>query len=426
MKHSLTLVTVLLLARLAALHAADLKPNIIFILADDLGYGDLSCYGQKIVPTPNLDRMASEGIRFTQAYAGNNCCAPSRCAFLTGLHSGHGTIRDNGGSLTEKDVTIAAILRKAGYATGHFGKWHQGSIGGPGDPLAQGFDHTYGINPASGGSETHFSTTLYRNGKPETIAANQNGQRGAFGDDLFVADAKRFVREHREKPFFIYLALRTPHKTLEAPADEMKALEGKFQETAFGGDGQTGAVRTPRAARAAMITHLDKNVLQMLALLKELQLERRTLVIFTSDNGPAKAGGADPAFFGSAAGLRGLKFSMYEGGIRIPMIAWWPGTVPAGLTCNVPCAFWDFMATFAEIAGAACPKTDGISILPLLRGNFSAQMPHEYFYWERAGEQAARVEDWKVVFNVPGNKKIIREEFSMIYTSHKCIIYHVF
>ena len=380
------------------------RPNIIFVLTDDLGYGDLGCYGQKIVPTPNLDRMAAEGIRFTQAYAGNNCCAPSRCALMTGLHSGHGTVRNNGGSLNENDVTVAAVLRKAGYATGAFGKWHLGAIGSPGDPLAQGFDLSYGINPSSGGSETHFSTTLYRNGKPEVIEANRNGARGAYGDDLFLAEALRFIREHREKSFFVYLALRAPHKALEAPEEDMKQFRGKFQETPFKGDSQIGGCPAPRAARAAMIAHLDRMLPQLFSLLRELQLERNTLVIFTSDNGPAKAGGADPEFFGSAGGLRGLKFSMYEGGIRIPMIAWWPGTVPAGVTCDLPCAFWDFMPTFAELAGAACPKTDGICILPMLKGDFSGQKPHDYLYWERAGEQAARAGQWKGIHTVKTEK----------------------
>ncbi len=371
------------------------RPNIVFVLADDLGYGDLGCYGQKIVATPNLDRIASEGTRFTQAYAGNNCCAPSRCAFLTGLHSGHGAVRNNGGSLGASDVTIAAVLRKGGYATGAFGKWHLGAIGSPGAPTAQGFDYSFGINPASGGSETHFSTTVYRNGKPEPVAANQNGRQGVYGDDLFMAESLRFIREHHEPPFFVYLALRTPHKTLEAPEEDMKEFLGKFKETPFKGDSQTGPVRAPRAARAAMITHLDRLMPQLFSTLRELKLETNTLVIFTSDNGPAKAGGADPEFFGSAGSLRGLKFSMYEGGIRVPLIAWWPGTVPAGVTCEAPLAFWDFMPTFTEMAGVVCPKTDGLSILPTLKGDLAAQQRHDFFYWERAGEQAVRAEDWK-------------------------------
>jgi arylsulfatase A len=372
-------------------------PNIVLILADDLGYGDLGCYGQKIVPTPNLDRMASEGMRFTQAYAGNNCCAPSRCALLTGLHSGHATVRDNGGSLDEKDLTIAAVLHEAGYATAAFGKWHLGAIGSSGDPQAQGFDLFYGINPKSGGSETHFSTTLYRNGEAEVVEANRNGARGAFGDDLFVAEALRFIGEHRAGPFFVYLALRTPHKALEAPEEAMAKFRGKFEETPFGGDSQVGSCPAPRAARAAMIFHLDDLVSRVRSSLQELQLDSNTLVLFASDNGPASAGGSDPEFFASAGNLRGLKFSMHEGGIRIPMIAWWPGTVPAAATCDVPCAFWDLMPTFAEMAGAACPKTDGISLMPALKGDFAHQERHDLLYWERAGKQAARAGDWKAI-----------------------------
>jgi arylsulfatase len=381
----------------AAQAEAATRPNIVLVLADDLGYGDLECYGQKIVPTPNLDRMASEGMRFTQAYAGNNCCAPSRCALLTGLHSGHATVRDNGGSLGEKDVTIAAVLHDAGYATAAFGKWHLGAIGSAGDPQAQGFDLFYGINPKSGGSETHFSTTLYRNGKAEVVEANGNGARGAFGDDLFVAEAVRFIREHRAGPFFVYLALRTPHKALEAPEEAMAKFRGKFEETPFGGDSQVGGCPTPRAARAAMISHLDDLVSQVCSSLKELQLDRNTLLLFASDNGPASAGGSDPKFFASAGNLRGLKFSMYEGGIRIPMIALWPGTVPAETTCDVPCAFWDLMPTFAEMAGTACPKTDGISLVPSLKGDFAHQERHDLLYWERAGQQAARAGDSKAI-----------------------------
>ena len=396
MKYSLLCTLVALMLGAAQAHAAS-RPNIVVILMDDLGYGDLGCYGQKIVPTPNIDRMAAQGMRFTQAYAGNNCCAPSRCSLLTGLHSGHATVRDNGGSLGEKDRTIAAVLRKAGYATAALGKWHLGGIGSAGDPQRQGFDVFYGLDPKSGGSETHFNTTLYRNGKPEMIEANRNGARGAFGDDLFVAEALGFIREHRATPFFIYLALRTPHKALEAPEDAMKRFRGKFPETPFAGDGQVEGCPTPRAARAAMISHLDGLVPQVCSLLKELQLDRNTLVLFTSDNGPARAGGADPEFFASAGSLRGLKFSMYEGGIRIPMIAWWPGTVPAGTICELPCALWDFMPTFAEMATVECPKTDGLSLLPALKGDLSGQKRHDLLYWERAGKQAARAGDMKAI-----------------------------
>jgi arylsulfatase len=197
------------------------------------------------------------------------------------------------------------------------------------------------------------------------------------------------------------LALRTPHKALEAPEDVMEKFRGKFDETPFSGDGQVGPCEAPRAARAAMISHLDDLIPQLCSVLKELQLGRNTLVLFTSDNGPANAGGSDPRFFASADGLRGLKFSMYEGGIRIPMIAWWPGTVPSGTTCDLPCAFWDFMPTFAEMAGAACPKTDGISLLAALKGDSSSQRQHDLLYWERAGKQAARARQWKAILTAP-------------------------
>jgi arylsulfatase A len=372
-------------------------PNIVFILMDDLGYGDIGCYGQKIVPTPNLDRMAAEGMRFTDAYAGSCCCAPSRCSFNTGLHAGHMTVRNNGGSLDTADMTIATLLKKAGYATGGFGKWHLGRAGSEGDPNAKGFDLFFGLEPGSGGSLGHFNETLYRNGKQKTIQANLHGAHGAYGDDLYLSEALQLMRENRAKPFFIYLALRVVHKALEAPDEDMQQFVGKFKETPFDGDGQVGPCPTPRAARAAMIAHMDRKLALVFSTLRELGLERNTLVLFTSDNGPATAGGADPDFFGSAGGLRGYKFSMYEGGIREPLIAWWPGTVPAGSTCALPCAFCDFMPTFAELSGVDCPQTDGISIVPSLKGNLASQNRHEYFYWERSGVQAVRAGDWKAV-----------------------------
>jgi arylsulfatase A-like enzyme len=384
----------------AAMAAEIHKPNIVFILADDLGYGDLGCYGQKIVPTPNLDRMAAEGTRFTQAYAGSSCCGPSRCSLMTGLHPGHMTVRDNGGSLTEQDTTVATVLKRAGYATGAFGKWHLGGAGRPGDPNAQGFDVFYGIDPKDGGSSTHFSQALFRNGQRETVAANRDDRQGAFGDDLFLDEALAFLRAHRQQPFFVYLAFRVPHKALEAPAEDMQRFEGKFQERSFAGDGQVGPCPQPRAARAAMIAHLDRKIPEIFQTLRELDLDHKTLVIFTSDNGPATAGGSDPAFFGSSGGLRGTKFSFYEGGIREPFLARWPGVVPAGRTCDLPFAFWDMLPTLADLAGADVPTTDGLSIAPALRGDMPSQPRHDFLYWERAGQQAVRADRWKAIHTV--------------------------
>ena len=375
-------------------------PNIVLILADDLGYGDLGCYGQKLVPTPNLDRMAAEGTRFTHAYAGSSCCGPSRCSLMTGLHGGHMTVRDNGGSLSEKDTTVAAVLNRAGYATGAFGKWHLGGAGRPGAPNAQGFETFFGIDPADGGSSTHFLPTLYRNGKPETVAANRDGRQGAFGDDLFLDEALAFIRKQHRQPFFVYLAFRVPHKALEAPPEDLQRFAGQFAEQSFPGDGQVGPCPQPKAARAAMIAHLDRKLPEVLQTLRELELDRQTLVIFTSDNGPATAGGSDPAFFGSSGGLRGTKFTFYEGGIREPFLAWWPGVIPAGRTCDLPVAFCDLLPTFAQLAGTECPPTDGLSIAPALRGDMQAQPRHEYLYWERAGQQAVRTGSWKAIHHV--------------------------
>lgn len=381
------------------------RPNIIYILADDLGYGDLGCYGQQKALTPSLDRMATEGLRFTDHYAGAPLCAPSRCVLLTGKHTGHARIRDNAGAarntLAAEDTTVAEVLKAAGYATACIGKWGQGKFGTTGDPAKRGFEHFFGYVD-QGDAHFYYPAKLQRDGKDVAIEANADGKQGAYAHDLFTQDALRYIGEKRDRPFFLFLAYTIPHAELLVPEDSLKPYAGKWEEKPFK-KGHYGAQPQPRAARAAMITCLDRDVGLLLEKLKSLGLDQNTLVIFTSDNGPAVAGGADPAFFKSTGPLKGLKFGLNEGGIRVPMIARWPGMIAKGKTTNVPSAFWDILPTFAELAGAKTPAgLDGVSILPTLLGQPDGQKAREYLYWEYNGFQAVRFGQHKALRKFPG------------------------
>ena len=390
--------------------AAPPRPNVIFILADDLGYGDVGCYGQRKIRTPHIDRLAAEGLRFTQAYAGAPVCAPSRCVLLTGLHTGHSHVRDNGELPTEGQrpipattVTVGEILKTAGYRTGVVGKWGLGGPGTEGEPNRQGFDHWFGYLCQR---EAHrfYPQHLWRDGEKVIVEGNAAGRRGQYSHDLIADEALRFVRDSAatEAPFFLYFAPTIPHVDLDVPDDSMAPYFGQWGEKPFPGN-HYRAHPTPRAAYAGMISRLDRDVGRIMALLKELKIDERTLVIFSSDNGPSYAGGADAAFFNSAGPLRGLKGSLYEGGIRVPLIARWPGRVRAGTKSDHACAFWDVLPTLAEVAGAALPddlRIDGISFAPTLLGNAERQKPHDWMYWEspaRQGLQAVRMGDWKGV-----------------------------
>jgi arylsulfatase A len=383
-------------------------PNILLIQADDLGYGDLSAFGQKHFQTPALDRLAREGIRFNQYYAGSTVCAPSRTALLTGLHTGHTSIRGNrqAVALGASDVTIATLLRQAGYRTAVIGKWGLGNPGSTGQPDRQGFEYSFAFL-----THTHahrqYTDHIWRNAERVALDVDHD-----YANDLFTREAAAFIERADPRPFFLYLNYTVPHAELRVPEDSLKQFRGRFPEKPFtnlradqtttGSDDVSMGYRsqpTPRAAFAAMIVRMDRDIGTLSQLLKARGLDRRTLVLFVSDNGPHQEGGADPVFFKSSGGLRGIKRDLYEGGIRVPMIARWTGTIPAGRTSELAWAHWDMLPTLAEIAGATIPAgLDGLSMARALRGQ--AQSTHEFFYWEfheRGFQQAVRMGDWKAV-----------------------------
>ncbi|MCK4294032.1 MAG: arylsulfatase [Planctomycetes bacterium] len=401
--------------------AAKARPNIVYILADDLGYAEVGCYGQKKIRTPNIDKLAAEGMKFTQHYSGNPVCAPSRCTLMTGLHTGHAQVRGNkqvGGAegwklgsttggqwpLTEGTVTVAKVLKNAGYTTGAFGKWGLGRVGTTGDPNKQGFDRFYGYI-CQRQAHTFYPNHLWSDGEVECIEANKGGKEGVYSHDLIAEQALKFVRDNKDRPFFLYVPFTIPHVALQVPEDSLDEYKGKWPDPPY--DGKKGYIphKYPRACYAGMVTRMDKDVGRIMSLLKELGLDDNTLVIFTSDNGPTYAGGADSAFFESAGPLRGLKGSVYEGGIRVPFIARWPGKVrPGSLTDHVS-AFWDFLPTACEIVGAESPADiDGISYLPALLGKRRKQKKHDVMYWELGGRQGIRMGNWKAVRTRPGRK----------------------
>jgi arylsulfatase A-like enzyme len=383
------------------------RPNVLLIQADDLGYGDLSANGQTRFRTPNIDRLAAEGIRFTSYYSGSTVCAPSRAALLTGQHTGHVWIRGNGEiALRPEDVTVAEVLRGAGYRTAAIGKWGMGPEDTTGRPDQQGFDYSYGFLDHRH-AHRQFTDHLYRNGSRVPVHPDD------YVNDLFTGEALEYIGRSDDRPFFVYLNYTVPHAELRVPEDALAPWRGVLPEarpfTNLAADGrQVGhagpslgyrSQPTPHAAFAAMITRMDRDVGRLLDRLRELGLDRRTLVLFTSDNGPHQEGGADPAFFRSSGPLRGIKRDLYEGGIRVPMIARWTGTTPAGRASDLPWAHWDLMPTLAELAGSKPPSgIDGVSMLRALQGR--PQPTHDFFYWEfheRGFQQAVRMGDWKAV-----------------------------
>ncbi len=390
------------------------KPNIVYIIADDLGYAEVGCYGQKKIKTPNIDKLATQGMKFTQHYSGNPVCAPSRCVLMTGKHSGHAQVRANkqvGGAegwklgstiggqwpLKAGTVTVAKILKDAGYTTGAFGKWGLGRVGTTGDPNKQGFDHFFGYI-CQRQAHTYYPNHLWRDGKVEWIDANRDGKEGAYSHDLIAAEALNFVKANKDRPFFLYVPFTIPHVALQVPEDSLAEYKGKWPDPPYTGDKGYFPHPNPRACYAAMVTRMDRDVGRIMSLLKELNLEDNTIVMFTSDNGPTFNGGSDSAFFESARPLRGLKGSVYEGGIRVPFIVRWPGKIRAGSTSDHICAFWDFLPTCCQLLGVDAPADiDGISILPTLLGQQSKQKKHEYLYWELRGQQGVRMGKWKAV-----------------------------
>jgi arylsulfatase len=397
------------------------KPNIVFILADDLGYAEVGCYGQKKIKTPNIDRLAKEGMKFTQHYSGNPVCAPSRCTLMTGLHTGHAQVRNNkqiGGSegwklgstiggqwpLEEGTVTVGKILQDAGYVTGAFGKWGLGTVGGSGDPQKQGFDHFYGYI-CQRQAHTYYPNHLWKDGRVQKIEANEGGKEQVYSHDLIAREALNFIKANKDRPFFCYVPFTIPHVAIQVPQDSLSQYEGKWPDPAYDGSKGYFPHPSPRAGYAAMVTRMDRDIGRIMALLKKSGLEENTLVIFTSDNGPTFNGGSDSAFFESAGPLRGLKVSVYEGGIRVPFIARWPGKIKPGSQSDHISAFWDFLPTCAELTGVDAPgDIDGISMLPALLGKQSLQKQHDYLYWELRGQQAIRMADFKAVRKKPGRK----------------------
>ncbi len=409
------------------------KPNIIYILADDLGVGELGCYGQQKIRTPNIDRIAAEGMRFTAHYSGSPVCAPSRCTLLTGMHTGHAYIRDNDEMESRGDVwhdlslegqrplkagttTVGHVLQGAGYKTACIGKWGLGGPGSTGEPNRMGFDHFYGYL-CQRIAHNHYPSYLWRNREklplkntyvypheklpagldPNDVKSYAKYIGTEFSADLMADEALGFIEANKAQPFFLYLAFTIPHMALQVPEDSLAEYLGTFPETPYLGQKDYLPHRAPRAAYAAMITRMDRHIGRVMQRVKDLGLDNDTVIMFSSDNGPTFNGGTDSTFFESASGLRGLKQDVYEGGMRVPLVARWPGHIPKGQTSAHPSAFWDMMPTFAELAGVASPKTDGVSFVPSLLGRPAAQTPRDYMYWEFQGRQAVRMKNWKAV-----------------------------
>ena len=381
----------------APLPAATPPPNLIFILSDDLAQGDLGVYGQRLIRTPRLDRMAREGTRYTQAYSGTTVCAPSRASLLTGLHTGHAPIRGNWELQPEGQLplpaetpTVAEVLRRAGYATAAMGKWGMGMFDTSGSPLRKGFDHFFGYN-CQRHAHSYFPTYLYRDDRRFELPGNTGtGVGPVYAQDLIQENVLRWVRAQRDRPFFLYYAITLPHSRFE-----INDL----------GDYAREPWTDQQKAYAAMVTRLDRDIGQLLDLLAELGLDGRTLVMTAGDNGSS----FDPdseigrRFNQASNGLRGYKRGLYEGALRQAALARWPGVVPAGRVSDEPWAFWDFLPTAAELAGVRLPadhRTDGRSLVEFLRGGPAPR--RDFFYWELHEQrplQAARFGDWKAVRN---------------------------
>lgn len=391
----------------------DRRPNIIYIMTDDLGYGDLGCYGQKVIQTPHLDRMASEGLRFTDHYAGHTVCRPSRLVLWTGQHVGHtGLTGNRPRNLTGMENTVARALKDAGYATGGVGKWALGNvdtpadIGNAGHPNRNGFDYWFGyLN--QGKAHNYYPTYLWENSQQVQLPGNVidpipagrgrvSSKRVSYSHDFMTDAAFRFIRTHRDHPFLLHVHWTIPHAN-----NEGGRVHGDGMEIPSYGAYADRDWPNPEKGFAAMITHMDADVGKLFQLLKELEIDEHTLVLFTSDNGPHNEGGHKHEYFDSNGPLTGYKRSMHEGGIRVPLIARWPGRIAAGTTTAHPSAFYDFLPTACELAGAEPPAgIDGISYVPTLLGQPDQQRQHKYLYWasqEGATSVGVRSGKWKLV-----------------------------
>ena len=396
--------TLVLLITTGELKAND-PPNIILIVADDLGYGDLGCYGQKNIKTPRIDQLAQSGMRFTDFYSGSTVCAPSRCSLMTGYHTGKCLIKGNGlQGLRDDDVTIAEILSDAGYATGCFGKWGLGEEDSDGAPYYQGFDEFYGyLNQRH--AHNYYPTFLYENEErvelrnqvpdEDEFGAGKSSNKEQYSHDLIMDKALDFIKRNSDDPFFLYLPLTIPHANNEAKREGMEVPDyGRYADLDW---------PEPQKGHAAMITLMDSDVGRVVDLLAELEIRENTLVIFTSDNGPHSEGGNKSEFNNSNGPLRGMKRSLFDGGIRVPMIANWPERIEKGDQSNHISAFWDLLPTLAEIAGEPivhADNLDGISFVDELVGQSHKQRQHDYLYWaffEKGHGRAIRQGRWKLI-----------------------------
>ena len=392
------------------------KPNIIFIMADDLGYGDLGCYGQRLIQTPNIDELAQTGMRFTNAYSGAPVCAPSRSVLMTGQHTGHTRVRDNAGftggdpdplegehihriPLHDIDTTIAEVLKNAGYKTGIAGKWGLGEAGSSGIPNMQGFDEWYGYLNQNH-ADLYFTDYLWRNDQKVLIPENSNNRKGSYSHDLFVDFALDFIDRYKNESFFLYLPFTIPHFNLEVPELEDYTKDSDWPVNA--------------KVYASMITRMDHGVGKIMKLLVDLGIDENTIVFFTSDNGPDfSKGNKGDSLFNSNGILRGHKAHMYEGGIRVPMIVRWPGKIPAARVNDNPWYFADVFPTLCELAKVKPPSDiDGISIVPTLMGNRQKVLSKRFMYWERPArkykdfEQVLRYGKWKAIRKGGDNQEI--------------------
>ena len=398
-----TVVLALFASTQSALAQDRAKPNIIYILADDLGYGDLGCYGQKTIRTPNIDRLAAEGMKFTDHYAGSTVCAPSRCVVMTGKHTGHALIRGNGKmNLGPKDVTVAEMLKAAGYRTALCGKWGLGHEGSSGVPTKKGFDFFYGYMDQHH-AHNFYPSFLLRNEervKLKNVVPNEGrygqgvaSEKKEYSHDLIMAEALKFIEENHKSPFFLYLAITIPHANNEAGSKGMEVPDlGPYKDKDW---------PEPAKGFGGMIHRMDRDIGRLVELLKRLKIDDNTLVIFTSDNGPHNEGGHRASTFESSGLLKGTKRALYEGGIRVPMIARWPGKIAAGSKSGHASYFGDLFATAAELSGGKSPAgLDSISFVPTLLGKSSEQKQHKYLYWEfyeHGSAQAVRMGKWKAV-----------------------------
>ena len=376
------------------------KPNFVYVMVDDAGYGDFSCFGQKKFKTPSVDRMAKEGMKLTDFYSSSTVCAPSRCSLMTGMHTGHALVRGNkevqpeGQSpLAGSAQTIPEVLKKAGYVSGMFGKWGLGAPGSEGDPMNQGFDRFYGLN-CQRQSHNFYPTHVWSDRKKVML------DRKHYSHTLIADECLKFIRTNKDNPFFCYVPFTIPHAAMQSPEKRIAPWRKKFPEfeKMTGRYGGT-TITNPIAAFAAMMEHMDEDVGRILNLLEELNIDENTLVIFTSDNGPHKEGGHKPDFFDSNGPLKGYKRDLYEGGIRVATVAWWPGKIESGTSSSHIAAGWDLLPTLCELSGTPAPDgLDGVSFAPTLLGQAQGQEKRQYLYWEfheQGGKQAVRMGKWK-------------------------------